>query len=210
MSIPYKSSTSAYKIQAKTRSRACIRALPHATTSCHVSRGSRPHLLARKSSGTATSPTAPDPASLLGRAPMLPCVSRLTTLPPCSKGLRRCHVFPGSEPRLPAREQFRCCHVSHASGPCLLAWESSSVATCSTGPDSASMPGRASELPHVPRLRTPAPYSGGLRHCHMSHDSRPHLPTSEGSGATICPTALDPASLLRRAPVPSHAPWLRT
>jgi hypothetical protein len=46
-------------------------------------------------------------------------------------------------------------------------------------------------LPCVPRLRT-------------------HLPTGEGSGATTCPMAPDPASLLGRALAPPCVPRLRT
>jgi hypothetical protein len=37
--------------------------------------------------------------------------------------------------------------------------------------------------------------------CHVSSGSGPHLPTREGSGATMCTVARDPASLLGRAPV---------
>jgi hypothetical protein len=46
----------------------------------------------RDGSGAATCPVALDPVSLLGRAPGLPRVPRHRTLPPCSGGLRRCHV----------------------------------------------------------------------------------------------------------------------
>jgi hypothetical protein len=51
---------------------------------------------------------------------------------------------------------------------------------------------------------------GGLRHCHVSSVSRPHLPAREGSGATTCIMALDPTSLLRRALEPPYGLRLRT
>jgi hypothetical protein len=99
---------------------------------CHVSYGSRPYLLAEAGSSAATCPTASDPASLLKRAPMLPCVTRLRTSPPCSGGLR-------------------CCHVSHSSGPCLPALEGSGSATCPTAPDHAFLLRRAPALSRVLR-----------------------------------------------------------
>jgi hypothetical protein len=71
---------------------------------CHVSRGSESCLPAHKGSGVATCPTAPDPASLLERASVLPHVPRLWILPPYLGGFRRCHVSHSTEPRLPARE----------------------------------------------------------------------------------------------------------
>jgi hypothetical protein len=77
----------------------------------HVSHGSRLHIPAREGSGATTCPwlwipppcsgggsgavmchVAPYPASLFGRAPVLPRVLWLQTLPPCSGGLRCCHV----------------------------------------------------------------------------------------------------------------------
>jgi hypothetical protein len=73
--------------------------------------------------------------------------------------------------------------------------------TCPTASDPASLLRQALALPRAPRLRTPHPCSGGLQCCHMSHGSRPRLPAHEDSGATTCRTALDPASLLGRAPV---------
>jgi hypothetical protein len=76
--------------------------------------------------------------------------------------------------------------------------------TCPTAPDPASLLRRALALPRAPRLRTPHPCSGGLQFSHMSHGSGPRLPAQEGSGATTCRTALDPASLLGRAPVFPH------
>jgi hypothetical protein len=96
LSVPYRPGTPTYKLQVKTRSGACIRAPPPCSTG--------PCLLAK---------VAPDPTSLLGRAPAFPRVSRLRTPPsgralvpphvlrhrtppPCSGGLRRCHVSRGS------------------------------------------------------------------------------------------------------------------
>jgi hypothetical protein len=43
-----------------------------------------------------------DHTSLQRWAPVLPCVPQLQALPPCRGGLRRCHVFLSSRPRLPA------------------------------------------------------------------------------------------------------------
>jgi hypothetical protein len=157
---------------------------------CHMSHGSGSCLPAHEGSDAATCPTAPELASLLGRAPTLPCVPRLGTLPPCSGGLR-------------------CCHVSHGSGPCLPAREGSGAATCPMTPDPASLLGRAPALPRVLRHRTPPPCSGGLRRCHVSHDTGPRLLTREGSGAAMCPTASDPASLLGRTPTLPRVPWHR-
>jgi hypothetical protein len=80
-----------------------------ASTHCHVSYGSGPCLLAEVGSGAATCPTALNPASLLGRAPVLQCAPRL-----------------------------RCCHMSHGSRPCLPARKGCSAATCPMTPYPAS------------------------------------------------------------------------
>jgi hypothetical protein len=53
-------------------------------------------------------------------------------------------------------------------------------------------------------------YQGGLRRCHISSGSRPHLPIKVGSSAATCPEALDLAFLLERAPVLSRVLWLLT
>jgi hypothetical protein len=63
---------------------------------CQVFRDSRSCLPAQEGSGAATCPVAPDPASLLRRAPTLPRVLRHRPPPPCSGGLRCCHVSYGS------------------------------------------------------------------------------------------------------------------
>jgi hypothetical protein len=107
-------------------------------------------------------------ASLLRRAPMLLRVSQLWIPSPYSGGLRCCHVSHGSGSRLPAREGF-------------------GAATCHTVSDPASLLGRASVLPRVPRVQTPSLCLGGLRCCHVP-----------------------PASLFRRAPMLPHVPRLRT
>jgi hypothetical protein len=64
----------------------------------------RTHLLAREGFSVVTCPMASDSTSLLRRASVLPHALRLWTLPPCSRGLQRCHVPHSSGPRLPARE----------------------------------------------------------------------------------------------------------
>jgi hypothetical protein len=122
LSVPYRPGTPAYKFESKTRK-----------TYCHMPYNAGSYLPAREGSGVVTCPTALDPASMLGRAPMLPCVSWLRILPPCSGGIRRCHV-------------------SHGSRSCLPAHEGSDATTCPTTPDPASLLRRAPTLPHVPRL----------------------------------------------------------
>jgi hypothetical protein len=47
-------------------------------------------------------------------------------------------------------------------------------------------------------------------YCHMPYSSRSYLPAQKGSIATMCPGALDPASLFGRASTLPRAPWLRT
>jgi hypothetical protein len=73
---------------------------------CHVSCDSGSCLPAREGSDAAMCHAAMDPASLLRRALALPRVPRLRILPPCSGGLRRCHVSHGTGPYLPAQEGF--------------------------------------------------------------------------------------------------------
>jgi hypothetical protein len=127
LSVHCKPGTSAYKLQAKIRRRVCIHVLPR--TLCLRS----------------------DLASLLRRAPALPRASRLQTSPPCSGGLRCCHVSHGSRLRLPTRK-------------------GSGAATCHTAPDPVSQLGRALVLPCAPRLWTLPLCSGGLRRCHVPRD----------------------------------------
>jgi hypothetical protein len=108
---------------------------------CHVSHGFRPRLPAREGSCAATCHTVPDPAFLLGRAPVLPCVTWLRTPPPCSEGsgAATCPTAPD---------------------PASLPGEGSGAATCHMAPDPTSLLGRAPMLPHAPRLRTLPPCLG--------------------------------------------------
>jgi hypothetical protein len=154
------------------------------------------------------SPVAPDPASLLGRALVLPRVPWLQTPPPFSKGFRCCHVSHSSEPLVLAREGSGDATCSLVLDPASLRGSGSGAAMCPMSLDLASLVGRAPALPHVPQLQSLPPCLGGLRICHMSHGDKPRLPTREGSGAATCPTALDPAFLLWRAPVLPRAPWV--
>jgi hypothetical protein len=130
----------------------------------HVSHGSEPRLPAREGSGAAMCPTAPDPASLLRRALVLPRVARLLTSPSCSAGLWCCYVSHGSGPRLPAREGSSAATCPTAlnpasllggggSGPRLPAWEGSNAATCPwlwTLPPCSGGGGGALTLSHAP------------------------------------------------------------
>jgi hypothetical protein len=115
---------------------------------------------------------ASNPAFLLGWASVLSRVPLLRTPPPCRGAVRRCHVLRSSQPHLPT-------------------WEGSSAAICPAALDLISIHGRAPALPRVPQLRTPPPYIGGLRRCHASRGTGPHLPASEGSGATARPMVVE-------------------
>jgi hypothetical protein len=119
---------------------------------CHVSHDFGCCLPAREGSNAAMYPMALDPASLLGRAPVLPHVLRLQILHPYSRGLRRCHM-------------------SHGCRSCLPAREGSGTATCPAAPDPVSLLGRAPTLLRVLRHQTPPPCSGGLQRCHVPHGS---------------------------------------
>jgi hypothetical protein len=101
---------------------------------------------------TATSPVAPDLASLFRRALVLSCVTWLQTSSPCSEGLW-------------------CYHVPRSSRPCLPAREDSGAVMCPVDPDPASLLERALTLPRAPRLRTPPPCLRGLRHNHILRGS---------------------------------------
>jgi hypothetical protein len=116
-----------------------------------------------------TCPTALNPASLPGWAPVLPHIPRLWTSPPYLDGLRFCHVSYGFGPRLPAET-------------------GSGTVTCPMAPDLTNLPRRALALPHVLWLWALPPYRGGLWYNQVSHGSGPHLPTEEGSGAATHPT----------------------
>jgi hypothetical protein len=128
---------------------------------------------------TVTCPAAPDPASLLGRARVLPHVTRLRTPPPCSGGLWYCHVSHSSGPRLLAREGSSVA-MCHDFGPASLLRRAPVLPRAprprtlppSTAPDPASLLRRAPVLPRAPRLRTLPPCSGGLQCCHTFRDSQ--------------------------------------
>jgi hypothetical protein len=45
--------------------------------------------------------------------------------------------------------------------------------------------------------------------CHVPCSTEPYPPVKVGSGATTCPVAPDPASMIGRAPTPPRVPWLR-
>jgi hypothetical protein len=81
------------------------------------------------------------------------------------------------------------------------------VAMCLVALVPASLLERALALPRVPWLRTRPSYSEGLQCCHVPHGFGPRLSAQEGSGATTCPAAPDPASLHGRAQVLPHVPW---
>jgi hypothetical protein len=71
---------------------------------------------------------------------------------------------------------------------------------CPTAPNPASLPRWAPVLPRALRLRTLPPCRGGLRHCHVTYGSGPHLPAEVGSDAATCSMAPDPVSRPRRVP----------
>jgi hypothetical protein len=75
----------------------------------HVPKGSGPHLPTQEGSGAATCHMTPDPASLLGGAPVLPRAPQLRTLRLCSGGLWRYHVSrdPQRVVALKNNERFR-------------------------------------------------------------------------------------------------------
>jgi hypothetical protein len=68
-----------------------------ASTHCHVSYNSEPHLPAKEGSGAVTCFMAPDLASWLRWAPALPRVLWLQTLPPGQGGSRCFHASHGSQ-----------------------------------------------------------------------------------------------------------------
>jgi RNase P subunit RPR2 len=52
-------------------------------------------------------------------------------------------------------------------------------------------------FPHVTRLWVLSPYSGGLQRYHVSHGSGPYLPAPGGSDAVTCPVTLMRSHALR-------------
>jgi hypothetical protein len=116
-----------------------------ASAHCHVPCGSGPCLPTEACSDAFTCLTALNPASLLGRALVLPRVTRLQTPPPWLEVLLCYHMPQGSGSHLPARDV-------------------SGAITCHMAPDPASLFERASVLPRAPWLRTLPPcLGGGLR-----------------------------------------------
>jgi hypothetical protein len=87
------------------------------TTHCRVSSGTGPCCPIREGSSTATRLATLDPASLLGRAPVLPRVPWLRIPPPRSGGLRCHNVSRGFGSRLPAREGSNAATYPTASDP---------------------------------------------------------------------------------------------
>jgi hypothetical protein len=83
LSVPYRLGTPAYRLQAKTKGKACTHTLSHDTAAPESTS------LLREGSNIATCLKAPDPASLPRRALALPCVLRLRTVPHL-KGWLRC------------------------------------------------------------------------------------------------------------------------
>jgi hypothetical protein len=88
--------------------------------SCHVSHGSKPRLPAREGSDAATCLTAPDPVSLLERAPVLLHVTWLWTRLPAREGSNTI-TCPRLWTPLPCSGGVWCYHVPHDFGPCLPA-----------------------------------------------------------------------------------------
>jgi hypothetical protein len=68
---------------------------------------------------------------------------------------------------------------------------------CPTAPDLTSLQMRVPVLPRVLQPRTSPTNRGGLRRCHVTYGSGPCLPAELGSGAAMCPMALDLTSLSR-------------
>jgi hypothetical protein len=123
------------------------------------------------SSGAATPPVVPAPASWLGAARVLPCVS-WPQLP-----------SPGSV-------QLGCCHESRGGSSRLLAQGSSGAVTCPVTPAPTSCLRAASEPPRVPWLQLPPPGSGQLRSHHVSRGFSSRLLAQGSFGAATCPMEL--------------------
>jgi hypothetical protein len=89
------------------------------------------------------------------------------------------------------------------------------VGTLQTGYPYIQVLSQGKERDVYPRIATctaasdPAFCQGGLRHRHVLSGFGPHLPAREGSSATMCTMAPDPASLQRRALAPSRVLWRR-
>jgi hypothetical protein len=72
---------------------------------------------------------APDPASLLRRAPALPRVPWLRIPPPRQRGLQYCHASCGSKARLPIQEGSSAVTRPEAQDPASPVREGSGAAT---------------------------------------------------------------------------------
>jgi hypothetical protein len=117
-----------------------------------VSYGSGPRLSTEVGSNAATCPMTLDLTSQLRWAPALPHVLWLQTSPL-------------------TRGELWCCHMSYDSGPRLPDEVGSSAAVCPIALDLTYRLRWTLTLPHILWLRTSPPDWGGLRRCHVSHDS---------------------------------------
>jgi hypothetical protein len=79
---------------------------------------------------TVTCPVALDHVFMLRTASALPRVPWHRIPPPCSGGLRQCHVPQRLRTPPPCSRGFQCCHVYRGSGPYLPARKTSGAATC--------------------------------------------------------------------------------
>jgi hypothetical protein len=142
LSVPYRPGTPTYRIQDKTRSRACIHALPCALQlrtmhlcqgglrRCHVSYSSGPCLPVEVGSSAATCLMTPDLAPLLKWAPVPLHVQWLRI-------------------SLRGRRGLRHRHMSRDSGPLFPVEMGSGVAACPMALDPASLSRRALALTHA-------------------------------------------------------------
>jgi hypothetical protein len=118
------------------------------------------------------------------------------------------HTLPRAlQPRTlpPYRGGLRCCHVPYGSGPRLPIEVGSGVVTCPTAPGPASLVRWALALKRTLWLWTPPPCRDGLRRCHVTYGSTPHLPIEVGFDVAAYPMAPDPASQPGRVLV---LPWI--
>jgi hypothetical protein len=102
-------STPAYRLQAKSKGKACGHALPHDVAALE------PASLPREGSDIVMCHEVLDPASPLRRAPTLPCLPQHWTAPRRLRGLR-------------------CCHMSFGSGPCPASEVGSNAYMCPMAP----------------------------------------------------------------------------
>jgi hypothetical protein len=98
------------------------------------------------------------------------------------------------------------CHVPYSSRPYLATEVGSGTATCPKAPDLSSRLRWYPALLCVQRLWTSPPCRDGLRRCHVSNGSAPHLSTEVGSNTATCPMAPDPTSQSGRVPMLPRIP----